>query len=80
MSVFYTGSSSGSGGLATIPEVAIDPVSPSVNETWILATGLIGSPGLAMGIMGLTYTSPVAVSYDLSYYTQGGNIIRVRLS
>ena len=66
-------------GSSSIPQVTSDPPSPVVGVPWILATGTVGSAGLAMGVMGLTYTQREVTRYDLSIKTEEGYIKRVRL-
>jgi len=66
-------------GSSAIPEVYIDPVSPTAGQTWVLATdrGAIGTPiGL---LLSLTHAANV-FGYQLSYRTLEGTTIRMVLS
>lgn len=63
-----------------IPEYSVPPSSPSPNAAWIQVTGLTGSAGAAMGVMGLTYTSPVFSSAELNYRTEQNKTVKVPLS
>lgn len=69
----------GSGG-GGIPEYSSDPASPVAGDTWVLSGGasVIGSP---IGML-LTLTTAVSVptSYQLSYKTASGRIIRTSLT
>ncbi len=64
------------GGSSGIPELNTDPVAPTAQDTWVLATGT-GSPigGL---LLALTHSSPV--NYQLSYKTISGRIVRTNLT
>jgi hypothetical protein len=78
MPVIYQSGGSSSG-TPVIPELYADPVSPTHEQTWVLATPLstTGSPiGL---LLALTY-STTKVSYQLSYFTLENTIIRTVLS
>lgn len=69
----------GSGGPATIQELYSDPVTPSPQDTWVLAVEFAGA-GDAMGIMGLTYSGDLAgFTYKLSYRTIEGTTVRTDL-
>jgi len=64
----------------TIPEVESDPSHPSLQDAWVLKTGgtHVGNPiGL---LLMLTYTEPTNGTYQLSYKTLGGAIVRATLS
>lgn len=61
------------------PEVATTPDSPVAGQGWIQTVGLVGSPGLAMGPLGLTYTQPVVSQYFLTFQTAEGPIVSVEL-
>jgi len=64
----------------TIPEVTMDPSSPTAGETWVLMSS-VGLAGEAMGVLGLTYSGDAAHStYQLSYYTTEGTTVRTELS
>jgi hypothetical protein len=59
----------------TLAEVLADPVAPHVGQTWILKTDYAGQP---MGLLlSLTYNYS---TYQLSYKTSSGTIIRTNLS
>lgn len=78
MPVIYSNGSTG-GGAVSIPELYSDPVSPSPEEAWVLASssGVTGSPiGL---LLALTYAAPL-LSYQFSYKTIEGPIVRVGLA
>jgi hypothetical protein len=79
MSSFYSSSGGGGSGSVNIPELYADPVSPIPESAWILATA--GMPGGApIGLLlSLTYAGPIE-SYQLSYKTLEGPIIRVLLT
>lgn len=73
-SQFINGGSSG--GSPSIPELYSDPVSPTAQSAWVLATdsGAIGTPiGL---LLSLTHAASV-FSYQLSYRTLEGTTARV---
>ena len=58
-----------------ISEVSSDPVSPVPGETWVLRTVSGGSPiGLLLALTYTTYT------FQLSYKTQSGRIVRTTLA
>lgn len=61
-----------------IPELTSDPATPNVGDTWVIITSF-GSAGLAMGPLGLTYSGPIN-TYQLSYYTAEGVVVRTELS
>lgn len=73
------------GGAATltIPEYSADPGSPVVNQAWVLKTGGGGAgAGIPIGLLlSLTYAgSGSPATYQLSYYTAEGTIVRTTLS
>lgn len=71
-----TGSGSG-----TIPQFNTDPVSPPPNYTWVLKTSTVVGGGIPIGLLlGLTYSGVVSNSYQLSYKTLEGPIVRVALT
>lgn len=76
--------SAGSGESNHIQELFTDPVSPTPEEVWVLRTGSGGIPnGTPIGLLlALTYTnnSGTAFTYQLSYQTLEGPIVRVALS
>jgi hypothetical protein len=76
-------SGGGGGGSNTIQELYADPVSPSPEEVWVLATaaGAI-TDGHPIGLLlALTYTGNTgSISYRLSYRTLEGTTVRVSLS
>ena len=63
----------------TPSEVAVPPVTPIAGQNWVLASGQVGTPGLAMGVMGLTYTKQVADTYTLQYKTVEGKVVGIGL-
>lgn len=64
----------------SIPEVTMDPSSPSAGDTWVLVAGA-GLAGEGMGVLGLTYSGDVAhTTYQLSYFTLASTIVRTELS
>ena len=68
-----------SSGSATITELYSDPVSPTPQQAWVLATPL-SSPGSPIGLLlSLTYAVNT-FSYQLSYRTLEGTTIRTVLS
>lgn len=70
----------GSSGPATIQELYSDPVSPSQQDTWVLAIEF-ATAGEAMGVMGLTYSGDLAgFTYKLSYRTIEGTTVRTDLN
>jgi hypothetical protein len=78
MPVIYSNGSSG-GGSVSIPELYTDPVSPTPQSAWVLATdqGALGTP---IGLL-LSLTHAVSIfTYQLSYRTLEGTTIRSPLS
>lgn len=66
--------------VGTIPEYNADPFPLNFNDTWVLATGT-SLAGEAMGVLGLTYSGDMGTaSYQLSYYTNEGTIVRTPLT
>ena len=63
------------GGSTNIPELTSDPVSPAINDTWVLKSVAGGTP---MGFL-LAITREIDM-YQLSYKTISGQIVRVILS
>lgn len=59
---------------------SIDPANPVRGQVWVNPTGLIGSPGLAMGPLGLTYTQPVVETYLLTFRTNEGTSVGIGLN
>lgn len=47
---------------------------------FVLALGKVGSPGLAMGMMGTTYSRSEVDTYDLYYTAANGDLKKVRLT
>jgi len=72
------------GGTASISQVDSDPASPSAEDAWVLhtTTGQDGTAGEPRGLLlALTYTGTVGGhTYQFSYYTKEGTIVRVTLS
>lgn len=70
-----------SNGSVTIPELTSDPVSPAPESAWVLRTDvpeIIGSPiGL---LLSLTYATSSLPTYQFSYQTLEGTIVRTQLS
>jgi hypothetical protein len=62
-----------------IAELSIDVPNSKPGDRWVIAQGLVGSPGLAMGVMGLTYTQPVADKYFFRYQTNESVIKQAEL-
>jgi len=58
-----------------IDEVVVDPVSPLLNQMWVLKTSYIGQP---IGLL-LSLTQASLMTYQLSYKTTEGTIIRQSL-
>lgn len=69
-----------SGGSSTIPEVTTDPVSPTINQAWVLDIGSVGVAGQAMGVLGLTYSRTEVDQYQLSIKMANGDIKRTNLN
>lgn len=76
---------SGTGSSDHIQELFSDPASPTPEEVWVLRSG--GSGGIPDGtpiglLLALTYTGNAGsgFTYQLSYQTLEGPIIRVTLS
>lgn len=68
-----------SGGSGTIPEVLIDPSSPTPGQVWVLATQ-ISQSGTPIGLLlSLTYSNNL-FSYQLSYRTSENTTVRTVLS
>lgn len=77
MSVIYQ-SGGGTSGSNAIPEVYSDPVSPTLGQTWVLATA-IANVGQPIGLLlSLTYAVN-KYTYQFSYYTTENIIIRTSL-
>jgi len=76
----------GSGGSATITELGSDPISPTTNQAWVLRTGSGGTGGgilqatMGLGFPYLSVSSGGSYTYQLSYYTEAGTIVRSTLS
>lgn len=78
MSVFITSSGSGS---TSIPELTSDPVSPTPQSAWVLATTSIVGGGDPIGLlMALTHAGAITYSYQLSYRTLENTTVRVALT
>ena len=56
-----------------------DPLNPQTMDGWMLANGQVGSAGLAMGVMGLTYSKPEINYIELKYKTLEGKIVSTKL-
>lgn len=84
MSFHILNPGSGSGQANSIQELFTDPVSPDPEEVWVLRTGTSGIPdGTCIGMfgLGLTYINNAgSFTYQLSYQTLEGPIVRVALS
>lgn len=63
-----------------LPQVAISPTYVAANDSYVLANGTVGAPGMAMGMMGLTYTKQEVESYALVYKTSEGKDVKVGLA
>lgn len=72
----------GGGGTASIPEYTSDPISPSAEDAWVLRSGGAVGGGSPIGmLLALTYAgSGGSYTYQFSYYTNEGTIIRNTLS
>ncbi len=65
-------------GNAVVP--ASDPATtPPVGSVWVETTGRTGSPGAAMGPMGLTYAAPVIDTVVLRYRPLTDKTVQVGL-
>ena len=76
-----TGSGTGSG---TIPQYTSDPVSPTAGQAWILRSGSVSAGGDIMTFIGgFPLVNPGGgggYTYQFSYYTNEGTIIRNTLT
>lgn len=65
-----------------VRELDADPASPTAEDAWVLKQGGGGGEGEPIGLLlALTYSSPaVALTYDLSYKTKEGDIVRASLA
>lgn len=63
-----------------IPELSNDPVSPVAGRQWVLAGGysVIGAP-IGM-LLTLTVATSVPTTFQLSYKTASGRIVRTNLT
>jgi len=68
-----TSRNTGSATSVVIPEVTSDPITPTINSTWVLSIP-VGAP---VGLL-LTITNPKS-SYLLSFKTASGIIVRTEL-
>lgn len=78
-----TSSSTGGGtGVAFIPQYNdTDPASPTAQDAWVLRSGSASTGGSPIGLLlALTEAGGGGYSYQFSYYTQEGTIIRAALS
>ncbi len=66
-------------GSTPVLEVLTDPVTPTAGSLWVRVTGKDGSPGVAMGVLGLTYSHTEIQFAGLSCKLSNGDIRRVRL-
>lgn len=73
---------SGGGGASNeIQELFADPASPDPEEVWVLRSGSMIGGGTPIGLLlALTYAGAGAFTYQLSYQTLEGPIVRVTLS
>lgn len=79
MPVIYQGGSSGSGSV-NIPELTVDPVSPPSQSAWVLRSGGSSLTGTPLGLLlSLTHDITAAFTYQLSYQTIEGPIVRTPL-
>ena len=60
-------------------EVYADPSSPAQGQMYLKAEGVVGSPGQAMGCLGITYAHREAEYYGLKVKTNEGTIAEVSL-
>lgn len=85
MTVLRSGAGGASSG-STIPELSSDPASPTTNQAWVLRSGSGGTGGgVVQAITGLGFpimsvNTGGTYSYQLSYYTEAGTIVRSTLS
>lgn len=73
------------GAKVVIPEYATDPSSPVAGETWVKRTGGLAAGGTIKAFIGgafpvSTVASGSPASYQLSYKTIAGTIVRTTLS
>lgn len=66
-------------GPANLPQVNVDPVSPTAGNSWVKVTGVVGVPGLAMGPLGCTYAQEEIESAVLSWSADNNSVKRVSL-
>jgi len=58
-------------------ESNIDPINPM--DMGIVAVGQVGNSGIAIGLMGLTYSKQEIDYINLKYKTNEGKIVSVKL-
>jgi hypothetical protein len=68
-----------------IPELTADPTSPVAGETWVKRSGGLANGGVIKAFLGgafpvSTVASGTPASYELSYKTIAGTIVRTTLS
>lgn len=74
------------GGSSSIPELSSDPASPTTNQAWVLRSGSGGTGGgvlqatMGLGFPYLSANTGGSFSYQFSYYTEAGTIVRSTLS
>ena len=56
---------------SVVPVVDTDAVPVVDGSVWMLTTGAVGAAGVAMGVMGLTYTQEEVSGMQLSSYSNG---------
>ena len=65
---------------ASIPEYTTDPVSPAVEDAWVLHTVPTGA-GVPIGLLlALTYSGTGTEKWEFSYKTSTGGIKRVEIT
>lgn len=78
MSVAFTNTFTNTGPVI-IPELSVDPVSPTPESAWVLRTGGT-TAGVPIGLLlALTYSTTVAPTYQFSYRTLENTTVRTTL-
>lgn len=68
---------------SSIPEVSTDPVSPNAQDAWVLKSGGTTGGGVITAFIGgfpLLTAGSGSSTYQFSYYTNEGTIVRTTLS
>lgn len=68
-------------GTVNIPELTADPVSPAPESAWVLKGSIFTPIGTPIGLLlALTYAGTSSPTYEFSYKTIEGPIVRAELT